>query len=258
MKNLYLRRAAYLKEMIPIIKGIQDWDKVFRLFIRPGDSQVLHLRSGEAFRVNHYLDALTIKEVFLGNEYPLDVKTPDVIIDIGANIGTFSVYAAKKFPNAKIYAFEPGRKTYSALVENLQINGIKNVTPIQSAVADKRGKLKFFESSASGLSSLYASRKGSAEYEVPTLSLDDVFTENAITHCDLMKMDCEGAEYDIFFNTSKKTMDKISSISLEYHEDITKYGRTDLVKYLNEMGFKTKVRPHDLEENIGVIYASKA
>ena len=62
------------------------------------------------------MDAWTVKEVFVNNDYKIkSSKQPKIIIDIGANIGSFSIFAASKMPNAKIFGFEPLRGAFQQL-----------------------------------------------------------------------------------------------------------------------------------------------
>jgi tRNA G37 N-methylase Trm5 len=67
----------------------------------------------------------------------INFKKDDVILDIGANVGTTSIYFAKKFPMAKIYAFEPVYYTWKNLKRNLHINNVKNIVHCENLAVSK-------------------------------------------------------------------------------------------------------------------------
>ncbi|MEK7256926.1 MAG: FkbM family methyltransferase, partial [Bacteroidota bacterium] len=69
----------------------------------------------------------------------------DLIIDIGANVGVFSIFSAKTNPQAQVYSFEPSREAFRRLGENCRVNRVKNLTVFNVAIADKAGFLDFFE-----------------------------------------------------------------------------------------------------------------
>ena len=66
----------------------------------------------------------------------LKIDSGDVIIDIGAHVGIFSIYYALKYPSATIYSYEPVNRNYKNLVKNLEYNKIKNVIPFENAVTN--------------------------------------------------------------------------------------------------------------------------
>ena len=76
--------------------------------------------------------------------------------------------------------------------------------------------------------------------KVECITLENIFDENRITNCDLLKLDCEGAEYDILMNTKKEIFEKIKLISLEYHNIINHDGY-ELKKFLEIVGFLVAV-----------------
>lgn len=215
---------------------------------------VLKLKTGEKFIIDHYLDALTIKEIYGDNDYKLTVKC-NTIIDIGANIGTFSVLASRLNPKAKVYSYEPIENTYRMLRINVALNDINNVVVNNEAVGGSRGNRRIFGMGASGLSGF--NRNDGKPEIIKTVTLDSIFRKYSIRQCDLLKIDCEGAEYEIIENTSPTTMRKIRSIVLEYHDSITNNTHTKLVDILRDAGFIISLKPHPLEDDIGIIYATK-
>ncbi|MCE0522914.1 MAG: FkbM family methyltransferase [Methylacidiphilales bacterium] len=124
----------------------------------------------------------------------LQTKTADpfVFADIGANIGIFTITAAAENPGIKVFAFEPNPLSYRLLQDNVELNGLKNVTPVNAAVGAKAGKVSLDISSPhAGFHSVYG--RGSRRIEVPVLALDDFFSAQARAPR-LYKADVEGYE----------------------------------------------------------------
>lgn len=160
----------------------------------------------------------------------------DVVIDIGANIGTVSIYLAKKFPFLKIYAFEPSVKTYDFLCKNIKENKVKNVKSYNLAVWGESGKemtLNYFPDAA-GLSGFYV--KNRMRQKVFTISFDDIIKKHLIEKIKFLKIDCEGSEYEIIYNAKKINKNVVDKVAVEIHQ-IRGQKDSRLAEYLlNEFG----------------------
>ena len=117
------------------------------------------------------------------------------VIDIGANIGYYSLLAAKLVgKNGKVYAFEPETANYKMLLKNVEINGYTNIVSEQKALSNKNGKTELFLSKVNSGEPSICKKNISADdgfVEVETIRLDDVIKD---THIDFIKMDVQGAE----------------------------------------------------------------
>lgn len=152
----------------------------------------------------------------------IDFEEGDCIIDAGANIGIISIYLAKKFPFIKIYAFEPIPDNYLHLIKNIKINKITNINPFNIAITSDNRYIDMsvdFSNSGGGSEYFVKSNKKhiNTYYNIPSTTLDNLFIDNSIKSCKLLKIDCEGAEYDILLNT--QCLDEIEFISAEIHEN---------------------------------------
>jgi FkbM family methyltransferase len=122
-----------------------------------------------------------------------------VIADVGANMGYYSMYFAKRFSSkSKIYAFEPSTSVLDVLKKNIAINQFENVIIIEAACAQSAGVVEFFIHANHHASSMIHSQEENSHSGVPitvnTISLDDFFdNENGGEYPDLIKMDIEGA-----------------------------------------------------------------
>ena len=134
------------------------------------------------------------------------VKEGDVVIDLGANIGYFTLLAAKLVgKKGKVYAFEPEPRNYQYLIRNIQLNGYENVVALQKAVADKHGRVKLFICPYDTGHHTIQKYDGIQAYrpdfvnekqefvEVEQVRLDD-FLGGKTTKINVIKMDVEGAE----------------------------------------------------------------
>ena len=150
------------------------------------------------------------------NDYKLDLdyKDGDVVIDIGAQVGVVSAYLGKKYPFIKIIAFEPVKENYDRLVRNLEANGVQNVTPLNMAVTSD-GRDVVMDGSLdmnSGSMNIY----GKGKATIKSMTIDDIMRTFHIDNIRLLKIDAEGAEYEIL-ESSEHLLDKIGAIRGEIH-----------------------------------------
>jgi len=144
-------------------------------------------------------------EIFIGACYPLAENNKDkkIIVDIGANIGFFTFYAHMKFPKSKIISVEANPNNFKILQKNINENKLSDCVRIfNNVISSSKGKQPFYLSTNPGWSSSYKKRgseNGEMIYLVP-LSLSKLFQLNNINRVDVLKIDIEGAEYDILLN----------------------------------------------------------
>lgn len=146
-----------------------------------------------------------IHEETTTNLFKRIVRKGDVVIDLGANIGYFTLLAARLVGQQGIvFAFEPEPKNYSYLIKNIELNNYKQATAFQKAVSDKNGKIKLFIcgydsghhtiNRPNGIDAYREGRKGETkEIEIDAVSLNDFLGEKE-RKIDVIKMDVEGAE----------------------------------------------------------------
>jgi FkbM family methyltransferase len=128
-----------------------------------------------------------------------------VFIDIGANIGSFSLVAAHVAPKGEVHSFEPSGHHFSRLSHNVALNGFGNVVLNQKGLHDQPGTATLFlpksvgEINNSGAASLYhdaaQSSGNQVTEEVSLIRLDDYVRDKAIDRIDMIKIDIEGAEF---------------------------------------------------------------
>ena len=152
---------------------------------------------------------------------PYRVRATDrVIIDAGANIGCFSIYAASKAPHARIYALEPSRSNYMRLEENVRTNMLEaRIFPQPVGVAGRTGTPELNTEHASPYHSVFLPGGGKSE-RIEVRSLADTLAETVGPrgNVDVLKMDCEGAEMDCLLRADAASLRRIGRIAVEYHE----------------------------------------
>ncbi len=123
------------------------------------------------------------------------IREGDVVFDIGANVGFYSLIASKLTGSTgKVYAFEPAPKNLNYLKRHIEINKCINSTVVSGAVSNKKDLMYFDDGDHAATGSL--SKKHGALL-VPTFDLDSLIDDEIITPPNLMKVDVEGAEFDV-------------------------------------------------------------
>lgn len=188
-----------------------------------------------------------IREVILYgvyNAHGFNLNNGDVVIDIGANIGSFSVLSAQQVgEKGKVVCFEPEQRNFYLLSQNIELNTLSNIIAIQKAVSNRNDKMKLYLGKTSGSHSLEFKSKKAVSVE--TITLEEIFERYSIKKCDFLKVDCEGAEYRIFRSVKPKIFTSIKKIVMEYHSS-GKDGRDiDKIKsILIKTGFQVITYPH--------------
>lgn len=182
------------------------------------------------------------------------------IIDIGANVGVFTLWAAMSNSEVKVISLEPSPRICSFLRRNVLANGLHNVTVLQSACGGQREKAILYSRGCEAMNSLYRRDNYDSEFRPLTctqvLLLGDVFQRFGVQVCDLLKLDCEGAEYEILFNAGQRTLQKVRRISMEYHVGLNEHTPEELARFLESQNFGVQMSPL-LDVEGGYLYAER-
>jgi len=125
-------------------------------------------------------------------------RSGDVVVDVGAHVGVFSLYLAKKHPFIRVYAIEPDPTNYACLRRNIELNGVTNVIAVDKAVSGDAHKRRLyvdasFNAWATTNAETARSRRLLRTVDVETITLNGLFDEYDIRHCRLLKMTAPGA-----------------------------------------------------------------
>lgn len=203
-------------------------------------------------------DIQALANVWINEEYKktgFEIKSDDTIIDVGAHVGLFALYASQYCKSGKIFCFEPIKNNFDLLSENMQINQLVNVKCTHKAVHNRNGSIRMYLSETDDAAhSIFDN--GNKYIDVNAITLSEIFNFHNIQTCNLLKMDCEGSEYQIFESTPDEDIGKIQKICLEYHIINQDFKPLNALKTrLTTLGFHITDVPST--ENLGMLYAIK-
>lgn len=167
----------------------------------------------------------------------IDFRPGDVVVDLGAHVGVVSTYLGTRFPFLRIVSFEPVPQLFALLQWNLARNRVRNVTAVNKAVTgDGRplGMVAWLESNSGGGTSAFSDGvQHDAEHyvEVASTTLDRIFEDFGIDRCRLLKIDVEGAEYEILSQAT--CLDRVEHVRGEFHENNVLRQRGDSMEALS-------------------------
>jgi FkbM family methyltransferase len=233
-------KKRLLKKLRNSWDAFHSGELIYRLQIdRFGGFDVAY-RSGTADEkvIGHSFD----NDIFFTGVPECELKTDDVVLDIGAHIGTFSLLAASKVPDGHVYAIEASGETFNYLRVNASLNRLDNVTPCLLALTDKKGTVRLHHDRGNWGHSIMKEMSSKFE-EVPADTLENFLNQHSIQECAFAKFNCEGAEFPILVNSSEATLRRIRMMLVLYHEDLaTGYTLPGLQQKLSDCGFAVELR----------------
>lgn len=178
-------------------------------------------------------DELIIKDVYCDNSYSDNSFSPkDAVIDIGAHIGSFAIDAAQR--GAIVICFEPHPDNYRLLLQNIELNNLKDrIEPVNKAVLDTAGSFDLYidgiNSGSHSLHQQFVDNPTKERIKVDVLNFNDILV--GFKKVALLKLDCEGAEYNILLSSDLKV---VKSITAELHNK-SRFGQ--IMQHLLNSGF---------------------
>jgi FkbM family methyltransferase len=265
-----LRKTFYYLSSIPnLLLGIEEPLRVLRIFLGsslPAPVELTIRASAERgplrFRVRSKMDVWSLKETFLDRFYERcaePIHPGWTVVDIGAGIGDFTLFAAVAQPTSRIYAFEPYPESFRLLEQNIRRNRAGNATPYAEAVGGETGSLTIDLTPGEPLQ-LRTVETGDGVV-VPSTSLADLFPRLGIERCHLLKLDCEGAEFSILYAAPPEVLSQVERIILEVHDagerasDPGPNHRRSLGRYLEAAGFRVEQYSNPVHDTLGFLFA---
>lgn len=202
-------RAFFLfKQPVAVI-----WSYIIRQASPRG---MIQLRSGHVIHLsNDPADIVTVFLIFAREDYG-KIDAGSNVIDVGANIGVFALFAA--ISGAKtVHAYEPSASSYEVLLKNIEGNRFDSIIQAEHlAVVGLPCPPVKFPRNSDVMNSILPDSSNIDDYDlVPTITLSEIVSR--LNSIDLLKSDCEGAEYDIFLHGNETDIEKIAEIRMEYH-----------------------------------------
>lgn len=200
-----MRLSKYLNDFFSVDNKI-TWTLSKLVILLPIRLDFVKIHISENVRVGFHRSkwpALLLDKRFKAGEkdfYSTFFKDGDIFVDVGANIGAFTLLAAASLKGSgHVYAIEPNPKVCNYLADNVKLNSLSQVVTIYNvALSDQDGRSQFFlRKYGDDLGSLSKSaHDGQAQIEVETVRGERLFNEQ--DHITLLKVDVEGAEYKVF------------------------------------------------------------
>ncbi len=209
----------------------------------------LGLRDGGEIIVSQFMTLYIYKEVFCDKCYDIEVfGMPErpTIIDVGSNTGLFILRMKQLYPNAKLYGYEPQETNFALLCATLKLNNPSDTHVFKLGVGahDRKEKL-FVHKRNIGGSSIIKSQVDADDYEeVELIGLASLLETNDLESCDLLKLDCEGAEHEIILSITPAICQRVSRIIFESTPKLYDVG--ELVSHLERIGYLVHERKNGL------------
>jgi FkbM family methyltransferase len=227
LKQVYeLARTGYyeLRTNIAAKKLFVNSGEFYRALKEKGEGKVIirtHDGLSIAVRRNIY-DARIIREIFVDKPYIRHFTLPaePVVVDIGGYIGDFSIYAVKYLNARRVIVYEPTAENFRILKQNIENNSFQDrITAVNKAVSDSDEII--LSTQVLDGEEVHASRylyQDAEHRRIPSVTLAELFEEHQLDLVDLLKVDCEGGEYDIFASVLADLFGRIKNIVFEYHK----------------------------------------
>lgn len=181
---------------------------------RPSEEIIINGIKHPVTLSNFNVDVTTLFQIFFAEEYYIDFpEPPETIVDCGANIGLSAVYFANKFPNATIIAIEPDSQNFEFLKKNT--TPYKNIHCLQRAVWPTSVQMEVVDPGNGGWS---LQTKASETGTMKSITLDEVMQQFDFSTIDLLKIDIEGAEKELFESHYEHWLAKTGTIAIELHD----------------------------------------
>lgn len=215
----------------------------------------LSLKDGKILRVREFWALFLFDEIFVENCYEpaqvMECGPFGTLIDIGANIGLFTMRGKQLWPQAQVIALEPHPGNFRALQEHVQINRLRDIEPMQVGIAEKCGCFDLYLSPRNIAGhSMYKRESQSDVISIRTCTLEDVLSKVTEDSGDvLVKIDCEGCEFPLLSTLTEESAGRISCIVFEPERSL--YDLDALVRKLSSLGFT-------ISHSSGLIVAAKA
>jgi FkbM family methyltransferase len=247
------------KSVVQTLRLVRDVEQPFRelgLFLGVGrapDHRRIRLRNGYQIHIDSVDEfRQSFWDCWVREPYRV-LASDELIIDAGANIGCFSIYAVSKSLRGHVFALEPSSRNFRRLVDNIQLNRLdRRITALPVGVAGRSGTQELDVSHASPYHSVYT-EVGPDRETIRVLSLSALLGEiGSPERVDLLKMDCEGGEMDCLLESSPGDLARIRRIAVEYHE-WAGYSFPSLVERLRASGFTMRSHVRCEKDRTGVV-----
>ena len=198
------------------------------------------LKYSFSFRNNPF-DFATFEEVILKEDYNLTINfNPSTIIDGGANIGLTSVFFANKYPNADIVAVEPEEGNFEMLKKNTTNYG--RISLIRSGIWSHSAILSVIDEGKGNNSFTVAEILSPKVDSINAISIYDIMQERSWDTIDILKLDIEGAEKNVFEKKFEQWLPRVKILIIEFHDRMVEGCSSTVLKALSNYSFRSEIK----------------
>ena len=176
----------------------------------PGLKHRMYLRSGTS-------DFKLFRNIFVNGEYDIDLPfTPKTIIDGGGNIGMAALIFANRYPDAQIVTVEPEDSNFNILKKN--VSAYKNITALKAGIWRNSSYLNISNPHGGKWAFIIEESDVPNEKSIKGFSIDDIIKNSGWQNADLVKLDIEGSEKEVFESNPDPWLDKAKAVIIELHD----------------------------------------
>jgi len=185
-----------------------------------------------------------IREIFEQRDYTgrpgMEIGKDDIVVDVGAHVGVFTVFAAAQASRGRVVSVEANGALFGRLLKNISANALTNVTAVHAALAPSEGEATLWHGIRGNSSDSLVSRTTTNGELVATISPAALMARHHLERVDFLKLDIEGAEYQIF-SGDLSWLSRVRRVAMEAHGG---YGDpTALAERFKNEGFQVYYRP---------------
>lgn len=236
-------RISLVQECLFYWRTCQNWKQVIGCRMNDTIVDAIRLRNHKVLCFSGRPPFAMFQEVWRHEVYtPNRRLKPTTIVDVGANIGVFCLYAATRWPGASIHAYEPAPENATLLERNIRLNGLSCVIQHREGVAKEDGTRLLYLSKDSDSHSFWRS-SAERSIAVPVVGLGTVIKSAGTRVIDVLKVDCEGAEYEFLCDQVELLSRHVRFLAMECHP-VAAWSAPDMLRALDRAGFECR---HKLE-----------
>jgi FkbM family methyltransferase len=236
------------KRLVPLINtfGLTDGIIFFirRIFKKDGSYRSSRYKTIIYLR-NKFADKITFKQVFIEGQYNFHIPfTPTTILDGGANIGLASVYFSHRYPSASIVAVEPSLENFNVFEKN--IVNFSNVKSKLGGIWNDNKHLSIINSKENDNAFMVEEVNASTPGSIPAYSISSIMQEMNWSTIDLLKLDIEGSEKEVFEKNYESWLPHTKMIIVEVHDHMRKGAAKSVFAATNKYNFSFSMNHENL------------
>ncbi len=194
---------------------------------------------------SHSSDWFTFDQVFIRHQYNIKLPfIPKTIIDAGANIGLSAAYFAYRFPNSEIIALEPNKENFDVLTKN--ISNFKKIRSLRSGLWNTDTYLELINTNSAQNAFMVTETTAVNINAIPAVSIKTLMLQNDWSTIDLLKIDIEGSEKEVFEANTEYWLPKTKAIFIETHDKMKKGSSKAVFKAISQYDFSFSMNDENL------------